>query len=431
MASRYACGYDGHRGHDDLKGGLAYGASMNDEVFANAALRELHSLAAAVAQSGQAAEDSDDIGCQNAYERMQKTAHEALTDMHYMSFAPIDAIDRVSSLLRLIHLTPNPCAWGFVADTHTLLIIAGQAIIQLRSDYAVGAGDWYTVNEHGNVESKNPLRYAESLKEQNYSWVDVRPSGMIVMVVSDWKVEVRSHAINDPSIKNSGDSLKAVEVDYRTNPSDDVTAIYFYRSKEDALAPLQAERQRAEQRAEWSQKLTSLPYIVANHDVGFKLAYTMCKLTPDAKGESKRRCDDSLDWTGDHSVPYHWFGDFQGCDRARFHNLADLKLNADDAPVLDCVPAPTVSGRTLKGYEMVVVLLAPDVWGADDASYARLRESGSQTAIVFGTFDACNNAMDAAYAKISKDLGVDLSGKLLSDQTKSINGLWTICVRVY
>jgi hypothetical protein len=37
-----------------LSGGFAYAASTNDEVFANAALRELHNLATASAQYEQA-----------------------------------------------------------------------------------------------------------------------------------------------------------------------------------------------------------------------------------------------------------------------------------------------------------------------------------------------------------------------------------------
>ena len=92
-----------------LTGGFARAASTNDEIFANAALRELHNLAVASVQSEQAAKDSDNLGCRDAYESMQKAAHEALMNMHQMSFAPIDALDRVSSLLRVSNLAPNEC----------------------------------------------------------------------------------------------------------------------------------------------------------------------------------------------------------------------------------------------------------------------------------------------------------------------------------
>jgi hypothetical protein len=66
---------------------------------------------------------------------------------------------------------------------------------------------------------------------------------------------------------------------------------------------------------------------------------------------------------------------------------------------------------------------------------------------VFKTFNACYDAVDAAYSKAMKDLGADENGTLLSDKpslspdsvtkelsdlinTKSIN-LTATCVRVY
>jgi len=49
-----------------------------------------------------------------------------------------------------------------------LLMKAGQAIMALRWDYAIGDGDWNMVNASGDVEDKNPLRYAQSLKDQKY-----------------------------------------------------------------------------------------------------------------------------------------------------------------------------------------------------------------------------------------------------------------------
>jgi hypothetical protein len=146
-----------------LTGDIAHAASTNDETFANAALRELHKLAVASAQSERAAKDSDVLGCQDAYKSMQEAAHEALMNMHYISFAPIDAIGRVSSLLRVSQSAPEGCPNDVVTRTDTLPMLAGQAVMALRYDYSIGDGDWYTVNASGDVEAKNPLRYAQSL----------------------------------------------------------------------------------------------------------------------------------------------------------------------------------------------------------------------------------------------------------------------------
>jgi hypothetical protein len=219
-----------------LTGGFARAASTNDEMFANAALGELHNLAAASAQSERAAKDSDGIGCRDAYDGMQKAAHQALTNMHQMSFAPIDALNRVSSLLRVSNLAPNGCPDEDVMKMAPLPMLAGQAIIALRTDYSIGDAEWYMVNASGDVEAQNPLRYAQSLNNQSYSWVDVRPKGMLFTVVTDWKAETASNEVGDPSIENSGNKLKIVEVDYRKNSGDDNTSVYFYRTKEDAQA---------------------------------------------------------------------------------------------------------------------------------------------------------------------------------------------------
>jgi hypothetical protein len=53
-----------------------------------------------------------------------------------------------------------------------------------------------------------------------------------------------------------------------------------------------------------------------------------------------------------------------------------------------------------------------------------------QTATVFKTFNACYEAIDADYAKAIKDLGADVDGTLLSDNTKNV-GLTASCLRVY
>ena len=219
-----------------LTGGVARAASTNDEIFANAALRELHNLAAASAQSERAAKDSDGIGCRDAYDGMQKAAHEALTSMHQMSFAPTDALNRVSSLLRLSNLAPNGCLDEDVMKMAAPTMIAGQAVIALRTDYSIGDAEWYMVNPSGDVEAKNPLRYAQSLNNKSYSWVDVGPKGITFLVVTDWKAEMASYEVGDPSIENSGNNLKIVEVDYRKNSGDDNTSVYFYRTNEDAQA---------------------------------------------------------------------------------------------------------------------------------------------------------------------------------------------------
>jgi hypothetical protein len=229
-----------------LTAGFARAASTNDEMFANAALRELHNLAVASAQSEQAAKDSDGIGCRDAYEGMEKAAHQALTNMHQMSFAPIDALNRVSSLLRVSNLAPNGCPHEDVMKMAPLPMLAGQAIIALRTDYSIGDAEWYMVNPSGDVEAKNPLRYAQSLNNQSYSWVDVRPKGVTFMVVTDWKAEMASHEVDDLSIENSGNNLKIVEVGYRKNSGDDNAYVYFYRTKENAPA--------SNQTADWYYK---------------------------------------------------------------------------------------------------------------------------------------------------------------------------------
>jgi hypothetical protein len=253
-----------------LTGGFARAASTNDEMFANAALRELHNLAAASAQSERAAKDSDGIGCRDAYDGMQKAAHQALTNMHQMSLAPIDALNRVSSLLRVSNLAPNGCPDEDVMKMAPLPMLAGQAIIALRTDYSIGDAEWYMVNASGDVEAKNPLRYAQSLNNQSYSWVDVRPKDMLFVGVTDWKAEMASLEVGDPSIENSGNNLKIVEVDYRKNSGDDNTSVYFYRTKEDAQAPAQAYRTKedAQAAAQAASNQTADWYYKDDNEVG-------------------------------------------------------------------------------------------------------------------------------------------------------------------
>jgi hypothetical protein len=168
--------------------------------------------------------------------------------------------------------------------------------------------------------------------------------------------------------------------------------------------------------------------MVADHGEGFKLVYSVCKPTTNGCKD-----DGSHDWSDSRNAPYHWFIDRQGCEEAQVsinaRHPADVKVEDDEAFGSSCVPAFKMSGHILRGYEMVFALSAPGA-DSDDESYADLRESGSRTAAVFQTFKACYTAMDTAYFKIMKDLGVDEDGTLLSDKTKSISVMAT-CVRVY
>ncbi len=419
--------------------------TINDEVFANASLRSLHDLAYAVAQHEQAIKDSDELGCHDAYTTMQKDAHEALTDMHSISFAPADAIEDVSRLLRLSQLDQNKCSDGF--EKNLLLVVAGQAIMALRYDYSIGDGDWYTVTSGGTIKAKNPLQYAQSLKDQSYSWVSVRPKDMVLMVELDWKAEMASHAVDDPSIENSGDNLNAVEVDYRKNSGDSATTVIFYRTKEDAQAAVQTASRQAEadakadaelkaSKAEWNRKLMALPYLVADHEIGFKLIYDVCRGTDNYAANPWGICADggSHDGSDSRGAPYHWFSDMRSCEAAQLNiydkKPADVKMNHGDAFVSACLPAPKMSGQMRRGYEMVFSLVAPGA-ADDDALYAEWREHGSNDPAVFKTFKECYDASNIATPdKLAPDLGVDEDGNLLSDKTKSIE-LTANCVRVY
>jgi hypothetical protein len=237
--------------------------------------------------------------------------------------------------------------------------MAGQAVLGLRVDYAIGDADWYMANTSGEIEAKNPLRYAQSLNDQNYSWIDVRPKGMFIIAVSDWKAEMASREVGDPAIENSGNSLKGIEVDYRKSSSDGNTNVYFYRTKEEAQAAAQASKARTESEAKaatelkasnanWNQKFASLPYLAASHDAGFKLVYAVCKAGKNANGEHTCRDDDSRDWSDSRTVSYRWFSNISGCEdvAARIDNEhpADVKVSPDDSFSTSCVPASDVVG---------------------------------------------------------------------------------------
>jgi hypothetical protein len=426
-----------------LIGKVALAASTNDEMFANAALRELHNVAIASADAQRAAKDSDRLGCREAYDDLQKAAHDALTDMHRMSFVPIDALAHVSGLLRVSELSQGGCPDEDVMRMAPWLMLAGQAIFGLRVDYAIGDADWYLANSSGEVEVKNPLRYVQSLKDQNYSWVDVRPKGMFVIGVSDWKAEMASRNIADPAIENSGKNLKAIEVGYRKNSTDKNTELYFYRKREEAQTASLASKAKAESdakdtaelnefNAKLKHKFTTLPYLSADRETGFKLTYAVCRPAgKNEKGENTCHEDDRRDWSDGRKVPYRWFNNLQICqDHAAnlfAEHPADVQVGPEDSFVSDCVPASKAVGQTLKGYKLVFAL-TPIEAEAEDNIYADLGDNGSQR--LFKTFTGCFNAMDAAYAKTMKDLGGDEDGRLLGDDTKSIDLIAT-CARVY
>jgi hypothetical protein len=422
-----------------LTAGVVCAASANDDVFANTALRELHRLALAAAKIEQAAQDSDTLGCNEAFQNIQTVAHDALVKMHSISFEPKDAIGHVSAILRLSQMTPNGCPDRMVTNTDLLSTEASQAIIALRYDYAIGDRDWHTINASGDVESSNPIRYAESLKNQNYSWVDVRPKDKIIMLVSDWKAEMASIDVNDPSIENSGSNLNAVEVGYRKNSDDGNTTVVFYRTKEAALAAAQKAKEQADAEAtqkaltvELLHKFTSLSYMLANHDNGFKLVYAVCKPAGvDAKGQSICADDGSRDWSDTRSAPYRWFSENDGCQEVmtRIYDHHPGDVSNDGLFTSTCVPAPRPTGRFVKGYKMTFALNAPGS-DADDYIYADLRDNGAKTVRVFKTFNECYSAMDSVYPKTQMDLGLDGDGNLLSDKTLSIS-IVANCVRVY
>lgn len=419
-----------------LSHSVSYGASTNDEVFGTAALRELQNLAIASVRSERAAKDADRLGCLEANEKLHRAAHEALTYMHLLSYVPFTALDSVTRVLRTVDLSPNGCVDDFVVRANLLPMVAGQAIFGLRIANAIGNDDWYQVNSNGNIEANNPLRYALSLIEQRYSWVDVRPKGMVFIGVPDWKAEMASHNVADPAIENSGINLKSIEVDYRKASADDNRFMYFYRTRELAEAAEKYTKEAEEQSAkealalnisvvEWNQKIMSLSYMVTNKDTGFKLVYAVCKRNgKNAVGENACKDDGSHDWSDDRSVPYHWFADLRACEDAGLKLItshpSDVSAGRDDSFTTSCVPAPKTGGHSLKGYKLMFALTPPDA-GNESNIYADWIKGGKKNVIAFKNFDACYDAMDSIYSKVAKDLAIN---------TENIN-LVANCVRAY
>jgi hypothetical protein len=216
----------------------------------------------------------------------------------------------------------------------------------------------------------------------------------------------------------------------------DMTKLHVAFRMRPPVNDAKANAQLTAAKAEWSQKLTSLPYTITSHDVGFKLVYGVCRHAgKNAKGENTCNQDDWRDWSDSHNVPYHWFSDSKACEDAQLSidtkHPADVKVNPDDGFMSDCMPASKVSGHTaVKGYKMVFALSAPGAGPMDERLWADLRESASRTPRVFKTFNACDDAVDATYSKTLKDLGADEDGNLLRDKTEHIR-LTATCVRVY
>ena len=403
-------------------------ADADDRMLANSALNALHNLAIASQKLVNATKDSDNIGCASASETIEQSAHEALDSMHSMSATPHDAINSTSELLRFDHLaSSNSCSLN--EATSELPLIAGQAIMSLRWDYAIGDKDWYMAAPNGSIQVDNPLRYAQSLKEENYSWVDTRPKGMLIMVEENWKSEMASSDVDDPSIENSGINLRDVEVDYRHKSGDDNSKLYFYQFKEDAIGDAKAAAEQEAAERSWGQKLFSLPYIIAEHESGFKLIYGMCK-----KNDNNYCIRTSVyDWSDNRRDRYHWFSNLHACEDAEsgisFHHPPNLKASADSIFTSDCVPASQWTGHPPAGYQLEIALDAPGS-GSDQTSYAYVRRGETNTPITFQSLTQCSGYIMAVYDKFEKDFQVNDDGTFLNDKSKSIS-VTVNCVRTY
>lgn len=422
----------------------AHARTASDATWGNTALGSLHRLAYAAAQYEQATKDSDQIGCRDAYRDMQKLAHSALVDMHSMSFAPDDAIERVSRLLRLTQLTPYRCSNEIAAQAQ--FVVAGAAIVALRYDYAIGDQDWYTAAKDGAIRARNPLRYAESLKNDDYYWVGVQPKGIPFVAEVDWNAELASSAVNDPSIQDSGRSLKVVEVDYRRSSDDSITEVDFYRTKEAATSAMHRKMRRAEaetkakaarkaSEARWRKKLASLPYLIRDHDRGFKLVYDICRETDKKAADGSGYCTEigSHDWSPKPSSSYQWFSSWRSCSNAEIafsqKKASEIKTAPGELVSSECMPAPRPGRHVMQGYKIVYVLLAPGA-SYGHATYAEFRETGSDDARVFKTFRKCYDKAMSVYTKALKDLGVDKDGNVVGNTTKSVEFTGD-CVRSY
>ena len=412
-------------------------ASDDDETFANSALSYLHEAARAAARHEQAAKDSDSIGCREALDDLQKSAHEALMNMHHMSFVPIDALDSVAALLRVADLSNGSCPTGSFE-----VMVAGQAIVGLRTDYTIGTADWFTANPDGTIKATNPLTFAQSMTDSNYSWVSVKAKKQMI-VVADWNTELGSNNVTDSTLANDGAEIKAIEVDYRKNSGDENTYVYFYRTQQDALAEIQVAKQKSEDdakeqmagdvsRAKWRDKLLALSYVIGNTDSGYKLSFINCT-DVGQNSDGQNICEDqgSYDWSDNPKYPYHWFDKFTDC------NNADSELGAKPPsgkiPAQNfthtCLPSARPSKKVAKGYKIILSLTAPGTF-TDDTIYSEFRSPGHNAPIIFSTFKECSTAADAAYKTALQDLGADADGKLKSDETQTID-LMATCSRQY
>jgi hypothetical protein len=252
-----------------------------------------------------------------------------------------------------------------------------------------------------------------------------------------------SDQVADASLENSGNNVQAIEVDYRKASNDETKEVYFYRTKDRAVAAAQEQKKRAEDDAQaeaarkaaesdWKQKLGSAPFLVANRNVGFKLIYGICKSAHDLNGEAKCVDEETQDWSDDPRLPYKWFSDIDPCNDALkelfLKHAFDVKDGSRDFVTRDCVPAPKATARAVRGYQMVLTLSAPAPI-SDKVSYENFRESVSGKTTLFKSFKDCENKMDDAYSTVEKYLKVDEDGEFL-DKTNSITGI-AYCIRVY
>jgi hypothetical protein len=227
----------------------ATAVSSDDQLWGRAALSALHDLAVASARLDRAGKDRDRYGCKLASQELELAANKALEKLRMLSFEAIDSRTSIGKILRLTEASSSICPDEMVVRIQMLPMIAGQAILGFRWAYAIGRDLWYKVDKSGTIEQENPLEMAKKLRDQDYSWVDLRLKGMLNILVPDWKAEMASRDPGDPTIDKSGSSLTAVEVGYRRVSSDQNTIVTFYRAKEDAESAAKDFRSEVERNA--------------------------------------------------------------------------------------------------------------------------------------------------------------------------------------
>lgn len=390
-------------------------ADADDSALGNLALRNLHQVARATVQGATAAKDNDTLGCQEGFSALQQSAHESLGIMHSIAPEPINAIKRLGDLLRLSELSADRCtANGFEP------MIAGQVILGLRTDFAIGVENWYMVDDSGNVVGRNPLKYEQELRNANYSWVDVRLKAQPLLLIDDWKAEMQSTDVADSKRLGREDGVNEVELGYRKAAADSNSTVYFYRTREAALkakneveAVAKDEAQNEAARNELQSKLLALPYITADNDIGFKIQYAVCK--PNGKTiDGVSGCDEegSHDWSDTPSLPYSWYADIDVCTNALFtlHTNSNFGHELGGNPIADCIPAKKPIQRNVKGYTMLV-----ETRTLSSSIYVLLKRESFKGAIIFRDFKLCSAAMDPLIDKLKKTLGKDADDNYVAD----------------